>query len=399
MKTIAAALGIAMLGNGHPFASDVSGFVRDKLGKAVAGAAVCAQGSSAGCVQSGADGAFHFTGVTGTIPSEASRAGYALRRAGPALYLDAPSACVGRAEWYGSSGRRLRDNGASEAIALAAGPNLLRSPAGSEGLRILKVTTPAGSFTWTLVMGIVSKDPGGADPQSNRLVPHPKAAASPGVLEASKAGYRNAAYYLTADTETGALIVLPNSGDSVLFDGKTLKDWDFLAANWSTKDGNIVGNSSGNFGGTFIASKGVFRSFRLTVTERMVSGSHLGLCVWGKTTGPDNGGAGQCLVVIPPAGAMWDYGKGAIKGAGVGKAGVAATEWHQVELLARQKTGEILAACNGVQITYYKDGNPSRFPAGPVRLQLHANNGAQQMLYRDVIVEADPKDDKLLSLK
>jgi hypothetical protein len=392
MKIQSAVLGIAMLGTGQAIAIDVSGHVYDKLGKPLAAAKVCAQGGSA-CVSSAADGAFHFTGSTGALAEAASGGGYSLRYVSGRLTLEAAASVPATLEWFDAGGRRLA---APVTARLTRGALALDPPGTGEGIRFLRLSASGSVRTWKILSGF----PGGMISESDAAgAPLPKASAAFGALEASKDGYRSNVYYPSADNETGALISLANPGDSVLFDGKALGNWDFLAANWSVKNGNVAGNSDGNFGGTFIASKSVFKSFRLTVTERLVSGSHLGLCVWGKVTGPNNGGAGQCLVVIPPAGAMWDYGKGAIKGAGVGKAGVSASQWHQVELLAKGGTGEILAACNGVQITYYKDGNPSRFNAAPIRLQLHANNGPQEMLYRDVVVEPDPKDDKLLSVK
>jgi hypothetical protein len=168
------------------------------------------------------------------------------------------------------------------------------------------------------------------------------------------------------------------------------------------KDGAIDGasNTTSKFPGTFLASTGDFGNFRLMLTERVVvSNDHLGVCMWGNRLAAGNGGAGKCLVVIPPDGSMRDYGSGAIHGAKVGNAGVDSHVWHQVEIVAHRDTGEILMAVNGTQVTRYKDANPSRLPSGPIRLQLHAWTGAQEVQYKEIVIEPNPAEYRLITLK
>jgi hypothetical protein len=195
---------------------------------------------------------------------------------------------------------------------------------------------------------------------------------------------------------------LPPPGASSIFDGTTLAGWDGSPDNWSVKDGAITGmsNSAGKFPGTFIASKGDYGDFRVRLTARLAqSNNHLGVCVWGSHLPIGNYGAGKCLVAIPPDGSMWDYGKGAIHGAKVGNAGVDQHTWHQIELVTHLATGEIVMAVNGVQVTKYQDPNPGRFKAGPIRLQLHAWTGPQEAQYKDISVEPNITDYRLLTVK
>jgi hypothetical protein len=194
----------------------------------------------------------------------------------------------------------------------------------------------------------------------------------------------------------------PMDGRISLFDGQTLAGWDGMPGIWSVKDGAIDGasNTTSQFPGTFLVSRGDFSNFRLLLTERVVvSNDHLGVCMWGNRLAAGNWGAGKCLVVIPPDGSMWDYGSGGIHGAKVGNAGVDSHTWHQIEIVAHRDTGEILMAVNGTQVTRYKDANPSRLPNGPIRLQLHAWTGAQEVQYKDIVIEPNPADYRLVTLK
>lgn len=394
MKTLTSATAALCLGFSTAFSMDVSGHVYDKFGKALSGANACLQGGAT-CVMTGADGAFHLSGAPASarpgVPAGEYRGEAALRQGRDGLRIETNAPGLAALEWFAADGRKVAP---TQSLPLAAGGNALELPhAAARGPLFLRLAMPGFSAVWEIARaGSASEIPAGVSQVA-------KAAANPAPIEVSKTGYRTASYYPASDPESNAYVTVANQGDSVLFDGQTLNGWNSDNTHWSVKNGDIAGNSTGNFGGTFIASKAAFLAYRVTVTERRVSGSHLGLCVWGQDLGPGDGGAGKCLVVIPPNGSMWDYGKGAISGARKGDAGIKDTDWHQVEMLMRPGTGEILAASNGVQITYFKDGNPSRFKPGPFRLQLHANNGDQEMLYRDVVVEPNPKDDRLLSLK
>lgn len=72
-------------------------------------------------------------------------------------------------------------------------------------------------------------------------------------------------------------------------------------------------------------------------------------------------------------------------------------DWHVCEILARLATGELRVAVDGVEITRYKHGDPTVLKRGPIGMQLHAAKA--EMEYKDIKLEADPKDDRLLTVK
>jgi len=71
--------------------------------------------------------------------------------------------------------------------------------------------------------------------------------------------------------------------------------------------------------------------------------------------------------------------------------------WHETEILAHLKTGTVRMAVNGVEVTRYTDEDPARLRKGPIGLQIHA--GASEVEYKDLVVEIDPKEDRLMTLK
>jgi hypothetical protein len=183
----------------------------------------------------------------------------------------------------------------------------------------------------------------------------------------------------------------------VLFDGKSLHGWSGNPT-WTVKDGAI--DFTGHAGrGTLLVSQGDYSNFRLLVRSRLVSEkNHLGVCFWGKRQ-PDHG-YGECILVIPPSGGMWDYHPG--------KKGPPRTKladpkfdphvWHQTEVLAKRATGEVRMAVNGVELLRYKDEDPKRLLHGPIGLQAHS--GESQVQYKDLEIEVDPKEpDRLVTVK
>ena len=71
--------------------------------------------------------------------------------------------------------------------------------------------------------------------------------------------------------------------------------------------------------------------------------------------------------------------------------------WNETEILAHMGTGIIRMAVNGVEVTRYKDEDPTRLRKGPIGLQIHA--GASEVEYKDLEIEVDPRDDRLLTVK
>jgi len=72
-------------------------------------------------------------------------------------------------------------------------------------------------------------------------------------------------------------------------------------------------------------------------------------------------------------------------------------EWIQVEILAQ--ANRIRVAYNGVQVLDWREPDPARLKEGPIGLQLHGHRTAQEVLYKDVVIESFPKQDKLITIK
>jgi hypothetical protein len=181
-----------------------------------------------------------------------------------------------------------------------------------------------------------------------------------------------------------------------LFDGSSLAEWQGDPALWAVRDGAIAGVAEK--GGRLIYTRGDYADFRLILQSRLVSdGNHLGVCFWGARL-PDFG-YGDCILVIPPSGGMWDYhpGRRSPPRQTLVQAKFDPHQWHTTEILAHIKTGEVRMAVNGVEVVRYKDIDPSRLKKGPIGLQIHA--GVSQVQYRDVKIEIDPRDDRLTTVK
>jgi hypothetical protein len=60
-------------------------------------------------------------------------------------------------------------------------------------------------------------------------------------------------------------------------------------------------------------------------------------------------------------------------------------------------TGEVRFANDGVEVMHYKYPDLSALKRGPIGMQIHAATGIFD--YKDIYVEADPKDNRLLTVK
>jgi hypothetical protein len=182
-----------------------------------------------------------------------------------------------------------------------------------------------------------------------------------------------------------------------LFDGVSLKGWQGNPAFWSVKDGAIHGVTN-ETRGELLLTDGDYADFRLILKSRLVSdANHLGVCFWGERR--DDWRYGDCILVIPPHGGMWDYhpGKGSPPRENIPHTKADPHQWHETEVLARLKTGTVRMAVNGIEIVRYKDEDPSRLKRGPIGLQIHS--GASIVEYKDIEIEVDPKEDRLVTLK
>jgi hypothetical protein len=177
-----------------------------------------------------------------------------------------------------------------------------------------------------------------------------------------------------------------------LFDGTSLDGWDGNPRLWSIKDGALTGINGNQ---QLLYTRADYSNFRLLVTSRMVkSNDHLGICFWGgRNAGWNFNG---CLLVIPPSGSLYDYGPQGQIIANSCVSGEAKRAWHTTEILANRTTGEVKVAVDGVNMTNYKYANTGRLKNGPIGMQLHSGGG-QEAQYKDIFIEVDPKEDRLLT--
>jgi hypothetical protein len=196
-----------------------------------------------------------------------------------------------------------------------------------------------------------------------------------------------------ADTGTPA-----SSGLTKIFDGTKAsfdENWVYNPSYWTLKDGAMVGKSTG--GQSMAFTKKDYSNFRVIVWSRMVIGNdHLGICLWGGRPPAGSYGFQKCLLVIPPNAAIWDYLTNTDNPKPDYQKGMA--EWHKTEILANRTTGRVQVAVNGKLLHDYMDP-ATKLPKrqnGPIGMQIHKVGTESE--YKDIEIEADPKDDKLLSV-
>ncbi|MES2439956.1 MAG: DUF1080 domain-containing protein [Verrucomicrobiota bacterium] len=193
-----------------------------------------------------------------------------------------------------------------------------------------------------------------------------------------------------------------------IFDGKSFEGWDADPSTWSIEDGAMrgVGGSS-----RLAYTKTDYGSFRLIFTSRMnpVKGDHLGILFWGNrptnSAKPMIDNAGW-LQFMPPFGGMWDYHPPQHKNLPhetLTPAPKDSAVWHTTEMLCNLEKGTLRAAVDGVEIVRYTHPRPGertdpeqRIIPGPIGMFRHGGGTSE---YKDIYVEANPKEDKLLTVK
>ena len=199
-------------------------------------------------------------------------------------------------------------------------------------------------------------------------------------------------------------LVPPHTGKSVtktLFDGKTLNGWRGNMDWWSVADGSLVGKFNDKVPTNFLFTQDNYSDFRLTLSSRMVtSENHAGVCFWGETAMQnDNKWYTHGPLVIFPNPSMWDYNAG--QGLRVYKTTTEKVtnqhDWVKVEILAQGN--RVRTAFNGVQVMEWREPDPGRIKEGPIGIQLHALTEPQEVLYKDIVVETFPKEDRLITVR
>jgi len=179
-----------------------------------------------------------------------------------------------------------------------------------------------------------------------------------------------------------------------------------FASGWMVKDGVIASSGTGR-GVMYTAND--YGRYRLTFTMRHVSGKpDHPACVLVFCTRPhademplDALGGIQFDV---PSGGHWDYRPGMNKDGGAEYTVVAnrsfdVHEWSQIELLVDATKGTARMAVaqppgsKAVEVLDFKD--PAAGRVGPIALQMH--NAGLFDEYKDISIELDPREDKLVT--
>jgi len=176
-----------------------------------------------------------------------------------------------------------------------------------------------------------------------------------------------------------------------------------LSTSWVVKGGAMASTGAGR---GVIYTKQDFTNYRIVFEMREISGNHQP-CVLLFCTRPSDGEKGlDALGGIQfqvPNGGHWDYRPGFNKG-GTGFTNPTKTkfnnhEWSQVEILVNAKNGTARMAVaqpvgtRGIVNLVYTNAEAGK--TGPFALQMH-NSGLFDE-YRNVRVEVDPQEDKLIT--
>ena len=192
------------------------------------------------------------------------------------------------------------------------------------------------------------------------------------------------------------------AGMKPLFDGKSLAGWSGDPAAWKVENGAIVGVN----GNQLLMTEKDYDNFRLIVSTVQVlePSNHQGICLWGERPPAGNWGYGGCIDVMPPMPWTWDYTTNAALAGKLDihrdldkEMGLKRWQWTQAEILVNRAKGTIRVAVNGMEVLNYTDANPARLKKGPIGLQAHGGN--REVRYKDISIEVDPKEDRLITVK
>lgn len=189
-----------------------------------------------------------------------------------------------------------------------------------------------------------------------------------------------------------------------LFNGTNLEGWKGNLKYWSVDNGIVVAkNSSENApkASTYLLTRKNYRNFRLIFEGRLVTSKmHSGIALWGQPvekSGDPNSYQGH-LVMFPGSWGFWDlYRRNSIfKDDGSAQAADRVGDWNRMEILAIGS--RIRLVVNGTKVADWSDPQPDLCQSGPIGLQLHSNNVAQEVQFRGLRLSENPSD-RLISIK
>jgi CubicO group peptidase (beta-lactamase class C family) len=206
---------------------------------------------------------------------------------------------------------------------------------------------------------------------------------------------------LSADWSEEQISQLPAGEKAVrLFNGKDLTGWDgHIGKYFSVQSGVIVGkNDQENApkSSTYLITQQKYRNFRLIFESRLVTSEmHSGISLWGKVIEKDEGPftyQGH-LVMYPSGYGYYDlFRRNSIyqDALGVARRVGKQHDWNRMEILAIGH--RIRHVVNGQLVADWSDPQPELCESGPIGLQLHSNDGPQEVHWRGLILTDSPQD-------
>ena len=209
------------------------------------------------------------------------------------------------------------------------------------------------------------------------------------------------------DVDWSAAVKFPEGEmPTKLFNGKDFEGWQGNTGEGGTpkyftvKDGVIVARNEKENApkvSNYLLTKKKYRNFRLVFEGKLAESSmHSGIAMWGKQHNPDgsepNSYKGH-LVMFPSGWGIHDlFGR---KNVFEDKEGLAKKAdnggWNKMEVLAIGN--RIRLAVNGQLVADWRDPKPELCGEGPLGLQLHSNQVAQEVRFRGLILSENPKDE------
>jgi len=205
----------------------------------------------------------------------------------------------------------------------------------------------------------------------------------------------------TSDWSAQQITKLPKSEQPIrLFNGTDLSGWKGqIGKYFSVENGVIVarnGADNGPAASTYLVTNGQYRNFSLIFEGKLVTGEmHSGIALWGKTVEKEGDPYSYLghLVMFPSNYGFYDLyrRKGIYRDKnGVAKKAGKQHDWNRMEILA---TGHrIRLVLNGKLVADWSDPQPELCQSGPIGLQLHKNEAAQEVHFRGLVLTTDPED-------
>ena len=208
-----------------------------------------------------------------------------------------------------------------------------------------------------------------------------------------------------------------------LFNGKDLDGWEGYTDLFSVKDETIVAKNDKKLKvSTYLFTKQKFSDFRLIFSAKLgeINEMHSGVGIWGSKIDPkelekieikqkldaakehgEHTYRGH-LVMFPSGWGLYDLYRrhGAINPSQeIRNVAIKAGKqhgWNDMEILAQGN--RIRLVVNGVLALDWREPDPKYVAEGPIALQLHSNDKAQEILFKGLELETFPEE-KLITVK